>query len=115
MGTPNLNIPKELYRDIVVHLHHPEHRLTVLSLAMVNTTWRHESQRVLFRIIDVNWLSRPMQELDRDIHVRAHIHFLDIVLEDPTRLGAYVYSYEQKYAALEPIMRTSHRFVLRSN
>ena len=102
MVTPN--IPNELYREIAWHLHRPEHRLSLLALALVSTAWRHESQRLLFRIIDTNWI-RCEGILQK---IQAHRHFLEIVLEHPTRLGSYVHSYEQKFVTAEPRLRMSH-------
>ena len=99
------HIPNELYSEIVGHLFHPDHRLTLVSLALVNTTWRHESQRMLFRSPGADWLCT--RELAHDMKAQAHKQFLEIVLEQPTRLGAYVYSYEQESVAVDPAERAS--------
>ncbi|KAF5322874.1 hypothetical protein D9619_000041 [Psilocybe cf. subviscida] len=93
-------IPQELYREIASALYHPDNRSTLVSLALVSTAWRHESQRILFKSPGDDWFqTREMQEHMRR---REHVRFLEAILEQPDRLGAYVHSYDQLGLAFDP-------------
>jgi hypothetical protein len=103
MNTPNtsaVDLPTELYRHIAENLYRPSDRPALLSVALVNTVWREESQRILFRDVwdgyddDIDAIRR--KQLD------THMLFLQAICTHPDRLGPYVRSYRQVRLAWDP-------------
>lgn len=88
-------LPCELYREIVWNFQDVSDRPHLLALALVNSAWREESQRMLFRsMCDV--YDEPYSRLRRDC-VAIHSRFLQTILAYPTRLSQLVRSYAQIY------------------
>jgi hypothetical protein len=95
-----LQFPVELFRVVAENLQRPNEKETLRSLALVNTVWRHESQRILFRSLRDNW----HKDRTREAHVAGmlmHTRFLETILDHPNRLGAYVQSYSQDGLAVD--------------
>ncbi|KAF5322876.1 hypothetical protein D9619_000047 [Psilocybe cf. subviscida] len=88
MTRPTVNIPNELYREIAKNLHQRRDKASLLSLALVSSVWRHESQRVLFSSLSNDWNSKKSTR-------RTHILFLESILAHPDRLGPCVHLYAQ--------------------
>lgn len=90
-----LNLPPELYRDITENLCNVSDRPTLVSLALVDTAWRQESQRVLFRTVYDGGYQIPRDPNHERKHRETHIQFLRAILNHPKCLGPYVRSYAQ--------------------
>lgn len=93
----SLYFPNELYREIARNLHQRKDKNTLLSLALVNSVWRHEGQRVLFDSLSNDWY------VGRLNHIKTHILFLESILAHPDRLGPCVHLYAQEGYAVNPI------------
>lgn len=94
---PTPKISLELYREIAENLDHFKDRSTLLSLALVDRTWRDESQRQMYRnVADVDEKGHS--------HVRSfktHTLFLQSILASAV-LGSYVRAYCQSDIAVDP-------------
>ncbi|KAF5309382.1 hypothetical protein D9619_012485 [Psilocybe cf. subviscida] len=88
-------LPSELYREIAANLHDPSNRPALLSLSLVNTTWRTESQRVLFRSLCDKYKSDDKWWREKKRLRDTHVGFLRAIVAHPTRLGSFVRSYAQ--------------------
>ncbi|KAF5322872.1 hypothetical protein D9619_000042 [Psilocybe cf. subviscida] len=92
---PKPHFPDELYREIARNLHQRQDKDALLSLALVNKVWRHESQRVLFSSLSDDWDFGSNPTL-------THILFLESIVAHPDRLGRYVNLYAQNYGIGDP-------------
>lgn len=88
-------LPSELYREIAANLHDASDRPVLMSLSLVNTTWRAESQGVLFRSLCNKFKSDDKWWRARKRLRDTHILFLRAIVAQPTRLGSFVRSYAQ--------------------
>ena len=92
--TTAMRLPLELYSEIAAHFPHPSDRPVLRSLALVNSTWRDESQRVLFRgLVDGFGDAFIFPSIMGAMY--THILFLEAILANPIRLGPFVRSYAQ--------------------
>jgi hypothetical protein len=91
--------PNEIYAEILQYLHHRQDKNILLSLALVSQVLRHESQKILFSIVD----GKAVHERGKDEDtIRRHTLFLQTVIDHPKRLGLYVLSYAQENLACDP-------------
>ena len=89
------HFPHELYREIARHLHQRRDKDTLLSLALVNSAWRQESQRMLFSSLSNDCVVLVDSQ-------RTHLLFLESIVAHPDRLGPYVNLYAQDGLAIDP-------------
>lgn len=91
--------PNEIYSEILQHLHRPRDRPALLSLALVNQTLRHESQKILFSIFEG---VEGHEWRGDEPPILTHTLFLQAIIDDPKRLGPYVLTYTQDGVACDP-------------
>lgn len=95
LAVPSFGLPCELYREIAMNLQEPFDRPHLIALALVNTAWRKESQRILFGMM-CDGSDKPSYWA-RFGCIAMHMRFLETILAYPQRLGPLVRSYAQIY------------------
>lgn len=99
LETSSARFPNEIYSEILQYLHSHRNRPVLLSLALVNRTLRHESQKILFSIMD---RGRSHEQRGDEHIIMTHTLFLQAIINDPKRLGPYVLTYTQDGMACDP-------------
>ena len=99
-------LPNELYRNISESLDYFTDRSTLLRLALVSKAWCAESQRVLFRTVGDD----PTSPDERERLIQTHTLFLEAIILNPSRLGPYVQTYEQRGLICHPALAMGSTF-----